>query len=46
MARFYRLLLKMYPARFREEFGAPLERQFADEYRDAAGSHTAALRAE
>ena len=35
MARLYRLLLKMYPARFREEFGAPLERQFADEYRDA-----------
>ena len=42
MARLYRLLLKLYPARFREEFGAPLERQFADEYRDA---ETAAGRA-
>ena len=42
MERLYRLLLKLYPARFREEFGAPLERQFADEYRDA---ETAAGRA-
>jgi hypothetical protein len=33
----YRLLLKLYPARVREEFAAPLERQFADEYRDATG---------
>jgi hypothetical protein len=38
MERLYRLLLKLYPARFREEFAAPLERQFADEYRDAAGA--------
>ena len=38
MARLYCLLLKLYPARFREEFGAPLERQFADEYRDAVTS--------
>ena len=37
MRRFYRLLLKLYPARFREEFAAPLERQFADEYRETAG---------
>jgi putative ABC transport system permease protein len=34
----YRLLLRLYPARFREEFAAPLERQFADEYRDASGA--------
>jgi putative ABC transport system permease protein len=38
MHRLYRLLLKLYPARFREEFAAPLERQFFDEYRDAAGA--------
>jgi putative ABC transport system permease protein len=35
MTRLYRLLLKLYPARFREEFSAPLERQFADDCRDA-----------
>src|SRR5438132_13374402 len=35
--RIYRLLLKLYPARFREEFGGPLERQFQDDYRDARG---------
>jgi len=34
----YRRLLKLYPARFREEYGTPLERQFADEYRDAQGT--------
>jgi putative ABC transport system permease protein len=32
----YRFLLKLYPARFREEFAAPLERQFVDEYRETA----------
>jgi predicted permease len=32
---FYRWLLKFYPARFREEYQAPMERQFSDEYRDA-----------
>ncbi len=31
----YRRLLKLYPARFREEYEAPLERQFSDEYREA-----------
>src|SRR5579859_6223173 len=35
--RIYRLLLKLYPARFREEFERPLERQFWDDYRDARG---------
>ena len=30
----YRLLLKLYPARFREEYTTPLERQFLDEYRE------------
>jgi putative ABC transport system permease protein len=33
----YRLLLKFYPARFREEYGGPLERLFWDDYRDARG---------
>lgn len=32
--RIYRLLLKLYPARFREEYSLPLERQFRDDYRD------------
>lgn len=35
--RIYRLMLKLYPARFREEFAEPLERQFQDDYRDAQG---------
>lgn len=30
--RLYRLLLKFYPAGFREEFAGPLEREFRDEY--------------
>ena len=30
----YRLLLKLYPARFREEYETPLEHQFWDEYRE------------
>ena len=38
--RFYRLLLKLYPARFREEYETPLERQFWDDYRDARGAGT------
>jgi len=33
----YRFLLKLYPARFREEYEAPLERQFRDEYGQARG---------
>jgi putative ABC transport system permease protein len=41
--RFYRLLLKLYPARFREEFAAPLERQFSDEYRETHGAGQRAL---
>jgi putative ABC transport system permease protein len=41
--RIYRLLLKLYPARFREEYEAPLERQFADEYREARGPWTHVL---
>ena len=35
-ARFYRLLVKLYPPRFREEYGSALERQFGDDYREAA----------
>lgn len=31
----YRLLLKLYPARFREEYAAPLEQQFRDDYAEA-----------
>jgi putative ABC transport system permease protein len=33
----YRLLLRLYPAGFRETYGVPLERQFKDEYPDVAG---------
>jgi predicted permease len=33
--RIYRFFLNLYPARFREEFSGPLERQLADDYRDA-----------
>jgi predicted permease len=33
--QWYRRLLKLYPAHFREEYEAPLERDFHDEYRDA-----------
>jgi putative ABC transport system permease protein len=33
----YRWLLNLYPARFREEYGGPLERQFQDDYHDARG---------
>jgi putative ABC transport system permease protein len=32
--RIYALLLKLYPARFREEYTAAMEVQFTDEYRD------------
>jgi len=35
MRRLYRMLLRLYPARFREEYAAPMESQFRDEYRDA-----------
>ena len=35
--KLYRFLLKFYPARFREEYGMPLEQQFSDEYREAGG---------
>src|SRR5579871_836328 len=35
--KLYRKLMKLYPARFREEYGTPLEQEFADEYRDASG---------
>jgi predicted permease len=41
--KIYRLLLRLYPARFREEFEVPLERQFADEYRDASNTGARAL---
>jgi putative ABC transport system permease protein len=33
-SRIYSLLLKLYPARFREDYSGPLERQFRDDYRD------------
>jgi putative ABC transport system permease protein len=39
----YRLLLKLYPAHFREEYASPLERQFQDEYRDAQSRGDRAL---
>lgn len=37
MRTLYGWLLKLYPARFREEYAAPMERQFGDEYREAEG---------
>src|SRR5437870_683459 len=41
--KFYRWLLAVYPARFREEYQSPMERQFNDEYREAAGRAGRAL---
>jgi predicted permease len=35
--RLYRLFLRLYPAEFRERYGVPLERQFADELSEADG---------
>jgi putative ABC transport system permease protein len=32
--KLYRWLLNLYPARFREEYGGPLEQQFLDDYRE------------
>ncbi|HEX6897341.1 MAG TPA: FtsX-like permease family protein [Bryobacteraceae bacterium] len=37
MRRLYRMMLRIYPAGFREEYGRALERQFADDYREAEG---------
>jgi predicted permease len=37
MKRIFRILLRLYPARFREEYAAPMERQFWDEYRETQG---------
>jgi putative ABC transport system permease protein len=37
-AKLYSWLLRLYPARFREEYQAEMERQFRDEYREARGS--------
>lgn len=41
--RIYRMLLWLYPAGFREEYSAPLNRQFEDDYRDAAAAGTTAV---
>ncbi len=35
-SRVYRWLLRLYPARFREEYATVMERQFLDDYRDTA----------
>jgi len=37
MKHLYRFLLRIYPAGFREEYASEMERQFSDEYREAAG---------
>lgn len=37
MKRLYRILLRIYPAGFREEYASELERQFSDEYGEARG---------
>jgi putative ABC transport system permease protein len=36
--RLYRLLLKLYPAGFRESYGGPLQRDFQDEYAEVRGA--------
>jgi predicted permease len=41
--RVYRLFIRLYPARFREEYAGPLERQFADDYREALAGGGRAL---
>lgn len=41
--RLYRALLHLYPARFREEYGGPLEQQFVDEYDDAGSGAARAV---
>jgi putative ABC transport system permease protein len=33
--KLYRLLLSLYPARFREEYAGPLQQQFLEDYREA-----------
>ncbi|HLK68899.1 MAG TPA: ABC transporter permease [Bryobacteraceae bacterium] len=41
--KLYGLLLKLFPARFREEYATPLERQFCDDYRDLPNRGARAL---
>ena len=41
--RVYSWLLKLYPARFREEYESPMARQFEDEYRDATSRNERVL---
>src|SRR5215467_6086951 len=36
--KLYRFFLRFYPARFREEYGTPLEQEFTDEYNEASGA--------
>ncbi len=36
-AKIYGWLLKLYPARFREEYGGPMEREFLDSLREVGG---------
>ncbi|MBZ5582264.1 MAG: ADOP family duplicated permease [Acidobacteriia bacterium] len=43
--KIYRWLIKLYPAGFREEYGAAVERQLQDEYRDSRGGVRFWLRA-
>jgi putative ABC transport system permease protein len=38
MNRLYRLLLSLYPARFREEYAQLMERQFREDYRETRGA--------
>src|ERR687887_235107 len=37
-AKVYTWLLRLYPARFREEYEVPMERQFRDEYRETVSA--------
>jgi putative ABC transport system permease protein len=45
MIRFYRALLRLYPASFRNEYGEEMVRAFADQLRDAGGAPARAGRA-
>jgi len=41
--KLYRWLLKLYPAGFREDYAAPLDRQFRDELNESAGAAALAV---
>ena len=42
-ASVYRLLLRLYPAGFREEYEGPMEQQFRDDFRSAGNTRQRAM---